>query len=245
MELTKNFICLVCFYQTIAIISVRDGIIQLGSFDKVFLSTVSCTTFIQNPKRNNVFFGFRQIVEDLNVVISIQRKFNYLQSIPGVFAMQRPYLPLQHPYILKPINTQIMEKHEASLSLLEKRQSTSTGMKRLFNEMGGDDPSIKSINMGWNTPQNGTAESALFSIPNLLPPMSCSLGALLSKLPSVVPSYNTVQANETSVPMLVSNNSNHSGNSASQVMKINDNGGSIKVESSCHLHAAQDERPNL
>ncbi|GFS30652.1 serine/threonine-protein kinase WNK (With No Lysine)-like protein [Actinidia rufa] len=42
---------------TIAIISVREGIIQLGSFDK--------------------------IVEDLNLVISIQRKFSYIQSIPA------------------------------------------------------------------------------------------------------------------------------------------------------------------
>lgn len=187
-------------------------------------------------------FSVFQIVEDLNLVIYIQRKFSYLQSIPGVFSMQRPYLPIQHPYILKPNNTQVIENQEASLSVNEKRQSTSTGMKRLFNEMGDDDSSIKSMNMGWNTPQNSTAGSALCSIPPLLPSMSCSLGALLSKLPSVVPSYsyNTIQANDTTMAMLLSNNLN----STSQIMKINNSGGNIKVESSCHLDAAQQERPN-
>ncbi|KAL2637128.1 hypothetical protein AAZX31_06G039800 [Glycine max] len=62
--------------QSIVIIAVREGVVQLGSFNK--------------------------ISEDLNLVISIQRQFSYLQSIPGVFGIQRPYLPLQHPYIVKP-----------------------------------------------------------------------------------------------------------------------------------------------
>ncbi|KVH98323.1 hypothetical protein Ccrd_023471 [Cynara cardunculus var. scolymus] len=57
---------------TIAIISVREGIIQLGSFDKV--------------------------LEDLNLVISIQRKFSYLRSIPGLFSIQRPFSTIQHLY---------------------------------------------------------------------------------------------------------------------------------------------------
>lgn len=58
--------------KTIAIISVKEGIIQLGSFDK--------------------------ILEDLNLVISIQRKFSYLRSIPGLFSIQRPFSSVQHPY---------------------------------------------------------------------------------------------------------------------------------------------------
>ncbi|XP_024972970.1 uncharacterized protein LOC112511539 [Cynara cardunculus var. scolymus] len=58
--------------KTIAIISVREGIIQLGSFDKV--------------------------LEDLNLVISIQRKFSYLRSIPGLFSIQRPFSTIQHLY---------------------------------------------------------------------------------------------------------------------------------------------------
>ncbi|KAJ9559987.1 hypothetical protein OSB04_005147 [Centaurea solstitialis] len=58
--------------KTIAIISVREGIVQLGSFDK--------------------------ILEDMNLVISIQRKFGYLRSIPGLFSIQRPFSTIQHMY---------------------------------------------------------------------------------------------------------------------------------------------------
>ncbi|KAJ6328051.1 hypothetical protein OIU77_009857 [Salix suchowensis] len=88
--------------QTIAIISVREGIVQLGSFDK--------------------------IVEDLNLVISIQRKFSYLQSIPGIFAIQRPYLPIQHPFIIKP-DTHTIENQEIAFSVDDKRQIT--GVKEI------------------------------------------------------------------------------------------------------------------
>ncbi|XP_062097609.1 uncharacterized protein LOC133803541 [Humulus lupulus] len=183
--------------QTIALISVREGIIQLGSFDK--------------------------IVEDLNLVIGIQRKFTYLQSIPGVFAMQRPYLPIQHPYSLKP-NTQTIETHQDSaLSIYEKRQST--GLKRLFNEISDDSPT-KSINLGWSTPQNGiSGSSTLWPVPPLLPSMSYSLGALLSKLPYVIPNYNFTEANETAMPMLVNKNNNNY--STTQI-----SGGSLKMETS-------------
>lgn len=47
--------------ETIAIVAVKEGVIQLGSLKK------TC--------------------EDLNFVLFLQRKFNYLQSIPGVFAV--------------------------------------------------------------------------------------------------------------------------------------------------------------
>ncbi|CAN0922395.1 Protein RICE SALT SENSITIVE 3 [Linum grandiflorum] len=87
--------------QTIAIISVREGIIQLGSFDK--------------------------IVEDVNLVINIQRKFSYLQSIPGTFATQRSYLPIQHTNV-------------------ERKQRQTIGMKRAFDQrMDGDEQYIFSI----------------------------------------------------------------------------------------------------
>ncbi|KAL8261094.1 hypothetical protein R6Q59_025143 [Mikania micrantha] len=62
--------------KTIAIISVKEGIIQLGSFDK--------------------------ILEDLNLVLNIQRKFSYLRTIPGLFSIQRPLSDMQHPY--NPLN---------------------------------------------------------------------------------------------------------------------------------------------
>ncbi|XP_048436563.1 uncharacterized protein LOC103950522 isoform X3 [Pyrus x bretschneideri] len=204
--------------QTIAIISVREGIIQLGSFDK--------------------------ILEDLNLVISIQRKLSYLQSIPGVFAMQRPYLPIQHPYILKP-NPQMIANHDqTALSVYEKRQLT--GAKRLFNEVP-DDSQTKSINLGWNTPQNGLPGSPPSPILPLLPSISCSLGALLSKLPSVnIPCYNSGEAPDRE--MLMNNMSNSGNNCADQMLKVS--GGITKIESSCHSDVANGEKhssinPNL
>ncbi|XP_050212861.1 uncharacterized protein LOC126664499 [Mercurialis annua] len=196
--------------QTIAIISVREGIIQLGSFDK--------------------------IVEDLNLVINIQRKFSYLQSIPGVFAIQRPYLPIQHPYILKP-NITVIESQETAVPVHDNKR----GVKRLFDERFDDIP-VKSISLGWNNPQNGIAGPPFWSIPPLLPTMSCSLGALLSKLPSVIPSsYPSIQAFDAPHVNCTSNNS------LSQISKV-DNCGlarevSTKVESSsCQLDAVHDEK---
>ncbi|KAH1109712.1 hypothetical protein GLYMA_04G041700v4 [Glycine max] len=123
--------------QSIVIIAVREGVVQLGSFNK--------------------------IAEDLNLVISIQRQFSYLQSIPGVFGIQRPYLRLQHPYIVKP-------------------SFIASNAMPLYD-------------MGWNTPQNGAPGPSLCSgSPSLpLPTMPCNFGALLSKLPSGIPSHNSTQ----------------------------------------------------
>nr|XP_043635678.1 uncharacterized protein LOC122606862 [Erigeron canadensis] len=56
--------------KTIAIISVKEGLIQLGSFDK--------------------------ILEDINLVISIQRRFSYLRNIPGLLSIQRPVSSAQN-----------------------------------------------------------------------------------------------------------------------------------------------------
>ena len=178
-------------------------------------------------------------MEDLNLVISIRRKFSYLQSIPGVFAIQRSYLPIQHPYVLKP-NNQILENNETTLCLDDKRQLGGT--KRLIDERSEESP-IKSVNLGWNSPQNGIIRSPFWSIPPLLPTMSCSLGALLSKLPSVIPSYNAIEAPDIA---LINNTNN-----TSQRVKA-DNGGSLsefqiakkKAEPSSQLEAAQEEKPS-
>ncbi|RDY04498.1 Protein RICE SALT SENSITIVE 3, partial [Mucuna pruriens] len=130
--------------QTIVIIAVREGVVQLGSFNK--------------------------IAEDLNLVISIQRQFSYLQSIPGVFGIQRPYLPIQHPYTVKP---SFIESNGMTLST--------------------------TYDMGWNPPQNGAPDPSLCSAPPPLPfplplpTMPCSFGALLSKLPSGIPPHNSTQ----------------------------------------------------
>ncbi|XP_039049835.1 uncharacterized protein LOC120190864 isoform X1 [Hibiscus syriacus] len=198
--------------KTIAIISVREGIIQLGSLDKM--------------------------VEDLNLVISIQRKFSYLQSIPGVFAIQKPYLPIQHPYALKP-NNLMPENHGTSICHYDKRQLG--GMKRLIDERPEDSP-IKSLNLGWNSPQNGIIGPPFWSIPPLVPTVSCSIGALLSKLPSVSPSYNAIEPPEITLI-------NHP-NTTSKRGKA-DNGGSVgetpiaesKTEPSSQLEGADEEKP--
>lgn len=90
-------------------------------------------------------------------------------------------------------------------------------MKRLFEEKPEDSP-IKSVNLGWNTPQNGIAGPPIWSIPPLLP-TSCSLGALLEKLPSVMPSYNAIEAPDSAT--LLNNNNINSANQRVQF----DNGG--------------------
>lgn len=145
-------------------------------------------------------YMFSQIVEDLNLVIGVQRKFGYLQSIPGVFAIQRPCLPVHFPYIIKP-NNQILESQETAFLADDKRHLT--GAKRLLNEIPEDSP-LKSINLGWNSPQTGIPGAPIWSIPPLLPAMSCSLGALLSKLPSVISSYNVNESRDA----ILMNNSN-------------------------------------
>ncbi|KAB1220319.1 hypothetical protein CJ030_MR3G019065 [Morella rubra] len=198
--------------QTIAIVSVREGIVQLGSFDKAL-----------------------QIAEDLNLVISIQRKFGYLQSIPGVFAIQRPNLPIQHPYVLKP-NTHAIESHETEFSVYEKHQLTR--VKRLFDEKPDCFP-LKSINLGWNTPQNGIAGPPIWSIPPLLPTMSCSLGALLAKLPSVT-SYDGIEAPDTALLNNTTNSTNQRVQVGSDGIQINN----IKLELPSQIDSgAQEEKP--
>lgn len=122
--------------------------------------------------------------------------------------MQRPYLPIHHPYIIKPN----IENHDTAFLL--------TGAKRLFEEMHEESP-IKSINLGWNTPQNGLSTTSMWSLPN----MSCSFGALLSKLPS------SCHVNVSADQGLVINKKN--------VAQVVDNevqvAGKKDIESSCHV----------
>ncbi|KAG4931605.1 hypothetical protein JHK82_048713 [Glycine max] len=139
-----------------------------------------------------------QIAEDLNFVVSIQRKFSYLHSIPGVFSIQRPHLPIQHPCIAKP-NLQMMESNEMTLSAYNATNQV-TRVNGVHEEKSSFFSMI-SINLGRNPPpQNGTTTtqgSPLWSAPPSLPNMSCSFGAMLSKLPYVTPSNNPPQVLET------------------------------------------------
>ncbi|KAM0973455.1 hypothetical protein ACFX2J_016631 [Malus domestica] len=138
----------------------------------------------------------------------------------------------------------IANHDQTALSVYEKRQLT--GVKRLFNEVP-DHSQTKSINLGWNTPQNGLPGSPPWPILPLLPSISCSLGALLSKLPSVnIASYNSGEAPDRD--MLMNTMSNSGNNCADHMLKIR--GGITKIESSCHSYAANEEKhssmnPNL
>ncbi|CAK8569475.1 unnamed protein product [Lathyrus sativus] len=123
--------------QTIALIAVREGLVQLGSFNK--------------------------IAEDVDIVLNIQRKFSYLQTIPpGLFSIQRPpYTPFQHPYITKP-NFQIIENNEISKNHVIKLNN--------LHEERSNYLSMLSINLGRNLlPQNGTSIPSLWSPQPSLP----------------------------------------------------------------------------
>lgn len=189
--------------QTIAIISVREGIIQLGSFHK--------------------------IMEDFNLVISIQRKFIYLQSIPDVFAIQRPSPPFQH---LKP-SAQMRESSQTAFS--GNRQLT--GGKRLYCGKP-EEPLNKSINFGWNIPQNSIIEQPIWSIPPHLPTMP---GCLLSKPPSIMPSDIVLAKKKNHNHRDGTNQSVKVNGGLSKVENIADD---IKVESSCLQEIVQEEKPS-
>ncbi|XP_022868641.1 protein RICE SALT SENSITIVE 3-like [Olea europaea var. sylvestris] len=132
--------------QTIAVVSVREGIIQLGSFDKV--------------------------AEDLNLVISIQRKFSYLLSIPGIYTIQRPCLPVQPLYNYTPTNN-LIEMNETKHG--KENELQMIGAKRqTCEELKNHRSPIKSINLGYNSPQTGMAAELpmLSNSLTLLPSMS-------------------------------------------------------------------------
>ncbi|OIW14889.1 hypothetical protein TanjilG_30608 [Lupinus angustifolius] len=140
--------------QSIVVIAVREGVVQLGSFNK--------------------------IAEDLNLVITIQRKFSYLQSIPGVFAIQRPY-------IMKP-SLQMIETITNGMPLSSDDSSRVAGFDKL-----------QAIELGWNHPQNGTAGPPFWSGLPTLPNMSYNLGNMLSKIPSITPISNILHVPNTEI----------------------------------------------
>ncbi|KAL8491980.1 hypothetical protein ACS0TY_023542 [Phlomoides rotata] len=139
--------------ETIALISVREGAIQLGSFDKV--------------------------VEDLNMVLNIQRKFSFIQSIPGIYAIQRPFLQI-HEY---------NNAHAVmQTNVVQDKQHQVIGFKRQIYEQLEDLPS-KSLCLGYTNDTSGGLP--MWSIPPLLP-SNISGGAFFSKIPSTaVPHYGT------------------------------------------------------
>lgn len=115
------------------------------------------------------------------MVLNIQRKFSYLQSIPGIYAIQRPYA-LQNPHLdqrfMQTTNGTDEDKHE------------TTGLKSQNYEQ----PDIsKPLYLGYNTtPQNCSSGEPLplWSIPPLLP---SNLGAFLPRVSSLPVQYYAPQ----------------------------------------------------
>lgn len=131
---------------------------------------------------------FTKVMEDLNLVISIQRKFSYLQSIPEIYAIQRPCFSVQQ-YPCTTFNPPNNNEVPAAFAVEEDDKRHIIGSKRLSSIDGGsrlDKGSIKSFNFGYNSPQNGSPP--FWHIPPLLPSIPCSFGALLANVPPV--SYN-------------------------------------------------------
>lgn len=157
--------------QTIALISVKEGVLQLGSINKVYcrlseswlygciiIYVCTCWNAVSSPVKHS-FIVF-QVAEDLTYVAILQKKFTHLLSIPGFL--------LPHP----------------SLS------STSSIPSKI--NCGCDDsvsntcpfhaacPPLTTMNFYDHANQ-----------PMVITPSMSSLEALLSKLPSVVPTPST------------------------------------------------------
>eukprot|EP01018_Ginkgo_biloba_P014772 Gb_23490 [translate_table: standard] len=167
--------------QTIALIAVREGLLQLGATQKV--------------------------VEDLNCVILLQRKFNYLLSIPGVFLPHPSSLPLF-------TNSEARAKSEESIGILN--QGSGRSFERCFSWNGSTSNQDDDRNQDLNPRPEGhytnqTLKGGMWGTQNLMnhhpmlphpalkshchvnspastvTPSMSSLQALLSKLPSVTP----------------------------------------------------------
>ncbi|CAN6449730.1 unnamed protein product [Victoria cruziana] len=147
--------------ETIALVAVREGVVQLGSLEKV--------------------------AEDLNLVVSIQRKFSYLHSIPGVSAVQKPFLTPSLPYNTMVVgsarpNLQFQPSPFTECDQFESREyeiksdASPPVLGKRWCGMEQPSPS-KAINLGWNGPR------ALASPAPLLPPMASGLRNAFSPAP--------------------------------------------------------------
>ncbi|GAA0152784.1 DNA-binding transcription factor [Lithospermum erythrorhizon] len=157
--------------QTIALIAVREGIIQLGSLDKV--------------------------PEDLDLVISIQRKFSYLQSVPSsIKTIQRQYSPIQNLHSFKTNDPHHLMEAKKSANGIN-GSTKLAGSKRLFGESESPEKFLnKSISYGHNSSQPCVfgPPPHLWSIPPLLPSVSYSLGAYSTNIPFVSSSDQTLDS---------------------------------------------------
>ncbi|XP_010254321.1 PREDICTED: transcription factor LHW-like [Nelumbo nucifera] len=130
--------------KTIALIAVREGVVQLGALHKV--------------------------MEDLSYVVLLRKKFSYLESIPGVLL---PH-PSSSPFPFKVDGAPDGLSFHATLASPAMTTTTTT---EFYNQFGQP---VK-----------------------IIPSMS-SLEALLSKLPSVVPTPSPSSSGYNSGPQLLS-----------------------------------------
>ncbi|CAA0814159.1 Serine/threonine-protein kinase WNK (With No Lysine)-related [Striga hermonthica] len=120
--------------KTIALIAVREGVIQLGAVHKV--------------------------IEDLSYVVLLRKKWSYIESIPGVL--------LPHP-----------------------SSSSSSLAYHQFNHHPQEPPNWHNNNFQPH-PHNYFDHFAPHTPMKMITPSMSSLDALLSKLPSVMPSSSSV-----------------------------------------------------
>ncbi|XP_042501778.1 protein RICE SALT SENSITIVE 3-like isoform X2 [Macadamia integrifolia] len=118
-----------CGIKTIALIAVREGVVQLGSLHKV--------------------------MEDLNYVVLLRKKFSYLESIPGVL--------LPHPSSSTAFPFKVEGCSSADWPVNPALAAPAMTATEFYNQYGQ---------------------------PIKITPSMSSLEALLSKLPSVVPSQS-------------------------------------------------------
>lgn len=165
--------------QTIAVIAVREGLVQLGAIQKV--------------------------IEDLNFVIHLQRKFNYLLAIPGVF--------LPHPS--SSLQSKTAEIQAGSWQMqgpvgVESSSGTGRHLETCFSWNG---TTSMMMDQNRHNPTEfmqqqmtaGAGHVLIDTLPQQLPvtPSMSSLQALLSKLPSVTPASRPTNYNNISSPDVV------------------------------------------
>jgi len=160
---------IVSFFQTIALIAVREGVVQLGAVHKVFPLLLSLsltfgkiyfTTLLMTHGTMSTFMSLwmeLKVIEDLSYVVLLRKKFSYIESIPGVL--------LPHP----------------SSSAYPCKVEGGYGVPEQWHFQGNH-----------LAPQAELYENH-FNLPLKITPSMSSLEALLSKLPSVVPPPHPIQ----------------------------------------------------
>ncbi|KAH7425881.1 hypothetical protein KP509_11G075900 [Ceratopteris richardii] len=139
--------------QTIAVIAVGEGLLQLGSTKK--------------------------ILQDVDFVLMLQRKFNYLHSIPGLFAQTRANMSV----------TGMQMEAELQAAGHNVKSQHFSGLKRIVEQTDGlEANSSLPLNLNPSPLPSVTAQPfPTQTLPVDVPFMYNSLQALLSKLPAVTP----------------------------------------------------------